>query len=150
MRVILGSSRSLSLLDPLRPPMEASGRADELAVCLEGDAARGLDVFQLLYAGEVPIDQHRVGQRPQVLRRLQLWGVRRQEQQNSRCTCSGTRTLGLTCQPAPSSTSTICLLGPAPTAWANASSSTEKRSMLTVVARCHTVRPEAGCTKPTT
>jgi hypothetical protein len=81
-----------------------------------------------------------------VLSRLQCRGMGRQEEEVDML---GHAHLGTGVQPAPSSTSTICLVGPAPTCWANASSSTEESSMFTVVARCHTVRPEAGCTKPT-
>src|SRR5258708_15660614 len=66
-----------------------------------------------------------------------------------RCTWSGTRRRTLACQPARSKTSTICLVGLAPTCCAKAASSTSKRGMLTVVAKWKTVRPEAGWTKPT-
>src|SRR5258705_7597628 len=70
---------------------------------------------------------------------------------NSRCACSGTRSLTLVgFQPARSSSSTSCLVGLAPAWRANSASSTSKRGMLTVVARWKTVRPEAGGTKPTT
>ena len=47
----------------------------------------------------------------------------------SRCTCSGTRKRRLVCQPARSSTSTICLWGLAPTVWAKAASSASKSGM---------------------
>src|SRR5260221_5935520 len=79
--VILISSRPLSFLDPLGPPVEQGGGADEIAACLQGDTARGLDVFQLVDAGEVAIGQDGVGQRPQVVSGLQLGGVGRQEEQ---------------------------------------------------------------------
>jgi len=65
----------------LRPPGEPRRRADQIGVALQRDAALRLGVLQLLDSGEVPIDQHRVCQRPQVFSRLQLWRVRRQEQQ---------------------------------------------------------------------
>ena len=61
--------------------MEQGGGADEIGACLQGDTALGLDVFEFVDAGEMPVGQHRVGQRPQVLRGLQLGGVGRQEQQ---------------------------------------------------------------------
>jgi hypothetical protein len=48
---------------------------------LEGDAAFRLDVLQFVDAGEMLVDQHRVGQWPEVLGRLQLGRVRWQEQQ---------------------------------------------------------------------
>jgi len=37
--------------------------ADEVGAGLQGDAARGLGIFEILDQGEVPVDQHRVGQR---------------------------------------------------------------------------------------
>jgi hypothetical protein len=40
-----------------------------------------LGVFQCLDAGEMAVDQHGIGQWPQVLGWLELWGMRRQEQQ---------------------------------------------------------------------
>jgi hypothetical protein len=78
--MILISSRALSFLDPLGPPVEQGGGADEIGACLQGDTALGLDVFEFVDAGEMSVGQHRVGQRPQVLRGLQLGGVGRQEQ----------------------------------------------------------------------
>src|SRR5271166_1549150 len=79
--LILVSSRSLWLLDALRPPVEPRRPADEIGAGLQGDAALRLGVFQLLDASEVPVDQHAVGQRPQMFGWLQLWGIGRQEQQ---------------------------------------------------------------------
>ncbi len=85
-----------------------------------------------------------------MLGRLQFRGVWRQEQQVDMLGYVHLGTVVPASAPSPlSSTSTICLVGLAPTAEANASSSTEKSSMFTVVARRHTVRPEAGCTNPT-
>jgi len=68
-------------MNPLRPPGEPRRRADEVGVALQDNAALRLGVLQLLDAGEVPIDQHRVRQRPQVLGRLQFGGMGWQEQQ---------------------------------------------------------------------
>ena len=68
-------------LDALGPPLEQRGRADAFALPLEVSAAGELDVFELLDAGEMAIDQAGVGQRPQVLGRLQFGGIRRQEEQ---------------------------------------------------------------------
>src|SRR5262245_55089845 len=58
--------RPLPFLDPQRPPVEARGRADEVGAALQGEAALGLGILQLLDAGKVPIGQHRVRQRPQM------------------------------------------------------------------------------------
>ncbi|HEV8192685.1 MAG TPA: hypothetical protein VGP82_14560, partial [Ktedonobacterales bacterium] len=98
----------------------------------EGDATRGLDVFELLDGGEMAVDQRRIGQWPEVLGRLELGRIGGRK---SKWTCSGTCSLTLACQPAWSKTSTICFWGLAPTCWAKAASATSKRGMLTEVAR---------------
>jgi len=61
--------------------MEQRGGADEVAARVEGDAARGLGIFELVDGGEVPIDQHGVRQRPQMLGGLELGRIRREKQQ---------------------------------------------------------------------
>jgi hypothetical protein len=55
--------------------MEERRGADEIGAALQGDTALGLGILQLFDAGEVPVDQHRVGVWPQVLRWLQLRGI---------------------------------------------------------------------------
>src|SRR5689334_17907747 len=75
------SPRTVAPMNPLRPPGEQGRRADELAAALERDAPLRLGILQLLDAGEVLVDQHCVRQWPQVLRRLQLWGMRWQKEQ---------------------------------------------------------------------
>ena len=72
---------STSFVDLLGPPMELGGRADALALLLEGSAVRELGLLQLLDAGEMLVDQRRVSQRPQVLGGLQLRRVGWQEEQ---------------------------------------------------------------------
>ncbi len=64
----------LSFRDAHRPPAEARRGADEIEAGLQGDAALRLGILQLLDAGEVPIDQHRVRQCPQMFSRLKLRG----------------------------------------------------------------------------
>jgi len=61
--------------------MEARRPADEIRPLLEGGAAGELGVFEVLDAGEVLIDEGGIGQRPQVLRRLQFRGIGRQKEQ---------------------------------------------------------------------
>lgn len=61
--------------------MEQRRRADEGGLLLEAGTARGLCVFERLDGGEVAIGQDGVGQRPQMLRGLQLGRIRRQKQQ---------------------------------------------------------------------
>ena len=78
--LILIHPRPLSFPDPLRPPVEPRGRPNEVGTRLEGDAARGLGVLELVDRSEMAVGQGRVGQRPQVLGRLQLGRIRRQEQ----------------------------------------------------------------------
>lgn len=52
--------------------MEQGSRPDESWQLLEADTALRLRVFQLLDGSEVPIDQHGVRQRPEVLSGLQF------------------------------------------------------------------------------
>jgi hypothetical protein len=61
--------------------MEQRRGADARGLTLEIGAAGELDVFALLDRGEMPIDQARVGEGPEMLGRLQLWGVGGQEEQ---------------------------------------------------------------------
>ena len=61
--------------------MEAGMGLDDLRVRLQPAAAFGLDLFQLVERGEDPIGQRLVRKRPEPLRRLHLWGIRRQEHQ---------------------------------------------------------------------
>lgn len=79
--VISGYSRPLSFVDAQRPPGETRSRANEVAAPLQGDTASGLGVLQLIEVGEVAIDQDGVGQRPEVFGRLELRGIRRQEEE---------------------------------------------------------------------
>ncbi|HEV8190845.1 MAG TPA: hypothetical protein VGP82_05090 [Ktedonobacterales bacterium] len=48
---------------------------------MEGDAARGLGVFELIDGGEMAVGQGGIGQRPQMLSRLELGRIRREEEQ---------------------------------------------------------------------
>jgi len=50
-------------------------------VGLQGDTALALSVFQLLNAGEMAIEERRIGERPQMFRRLQFGRIRRQKEQ---------------------------------------------------------------------
>lgn len=71
----------MPFMDTRGPPMEKRRGADEIGTGLQGDTPRRLDILQLRNAGEVPVDQHGVRQRPQVLSWLQFGRVRRQEEQ---------------------------------------------------------------------
>jgi hypothetical protein len=48
--------------------MKAGRRADEIRAPLPGRAAGELGIFEILAAGEVPVDERRIGERPQVSR----------------------------------------------------------------------------------
>jgi hypothetical protein len=61
--------------------MEERGGADQIGTCLEGNTAGGLGLFEVLDRREVPIGQGGVGERPQVLGRLEFRRVGGQEQQ---------------------------------------------------------------------
>jgi hypothetical protein len=66
-------------VDLLWPPTELRGGAEAVGSPLQGGAVGQLGVFELLDAGEMPVDEHVVGQRPEMLSRLPLGRVRRQE-----------------------------------------------------------------------
>jgi hypothetical protein len=75
----LGSSRPLSLLDPLRSPVEQRGGVDEIAPRLQGDPALGLGIFERVDAGEMAVDEAPIGQWPRDRRMfgwLQFRGIR--------------------------------------------------------------------------
>jgi hypothetical protein len=55
--------------------------ANEIGSRLEGDAALGLGIFQLVDRGEMPVGQRCVGEWPEMLGRLELRRIRWQEQQ---------------------------------------------------------------------
>lgn len=61
--------------------MEAGRRADEVGTDLQGDTAGGLGILKIVDTGEMAVRQGGVGQRPEMLGRLELRRVRRQEQQ---------------------------------------------------------------------
>ncbi len=61
--------------------MELRGGTDALALRLQGGAVGELGVFEVLNAGKMAVDEHVVGERPEVFGRLQLGRIRRQEQE---------------------------------------------------------------------
>src|SRR5215469_1029894 len=68
---LLPTPGTASLVNAPGAPVEERGGADEIGPRLQGRTARGLGVFLLLDRGEMPVGQHRGGQRPEVLSRLQ-------------------------------------------------------------------------------
>ena len=61
--------------------MKAGARLDLVAAALQADTACHLDIVQLLEVAEMAVDQWRVGERPQVFRRLHFRRVGRQKGQ---------------------------------------------------------------------
>jgi hypothetical protein len=71
----------LEFADALGPPSEGGSGADEVRALLKRDAADSLGLLQVLDGGEVLVGEGGIGQRPEVLGRLQLGGIGRQEEQ---------------------------------------------------------------------
>jgi hypothetical protein len=69
------------LVEALGPPLTQGGGADQLGLGLPADTALRLCPLQILDAGELAIDEHGIGERPEVLRWLQFRRIRRQEEQ---------------------------------------------------------------------
>lgn len=61
--------------------MKTRRRADAIGSLLKYGAAGELGIFEILNRSEVLVDERGVGQRPQVLGRLQFGGIRRQKEQ---------------------------------------------------------------------
>src|SRR5258708_20775531 len=74
-------SGSSVFVDLLGPPMELRGGADAVGSLLQRGAMRQLGVFEVLEAGEVLIDQHAIGEGPEMLAGLAFGGIRWQEEQ---------------------------------------------------------------------
>ncbi len=68
-------------MNALGPPVQARRGADEIRPLLERGAVRELGIFEILTAGEVLVDQRRIGQWPQVFSGLQLGRGRGQKEQ---------------------------------------------------------------------
>jgi hypothetical protein len=66
----------LSFLQALRPPVEDRSGADEVGPGLQRHTTLGLDILQLFNGDEMAIDEHGIGQRPQMLSRLEFWRIR--------------------------------------------------------------------------
>ena len=78
---MLRSPGTLSFLDPLGPPMEQRRGANQIRSALQCGTPGELRLFQLLDRDKMAVDQCCVGQRPQMLRWLQLGRERWQEEQ---------------------------------------------------------------------
>jgi hypothetical protein len=74
-RVISIPPGSSAFVDLLGPPVETGGGTDAVGLRLELGAVRQLGVLKFLDAGEMAVDQHVVGQGPEMLGGLQLGGV---------------------------------------------------------------------------
>ena len=63
------------------PPVKTRGRLDHIRLPLQRDTVSQLHLLQLLDRGEMLVDEHRIGERPQMLGRLEFGGIRREEEQ---------------------------------------------------------------------
>jgi hypothetical protein len=61
--------------------MEQGRGADQVRAGLQGHTALSLGIFQIIDAGEMAIGEDRVGERPEMLSRLEFGRVGGQEQQ---------------------------------------------------------------------
>jgi hypothetical protein len=104
-----------------------------------------LRVFELFDAGEMPIGQDGVGERPQVFGGLQFRGIRGQEEQVN---VIGDAEVHARVPSSPIQHEDDLLVGAGANLAGKCPSSTSKSRILTAVARWTSVRPEAGCTKP--
>jgi hypothetical protein len=129
--VILLAQGDVSLVETLRPPMEPGGRANQIGTSLQHHTASGLGVLEILDGGKMPIHQHSIGERPQM---STGWSAGEYGGKKRRWRWSGTRKRWVLCHPARSRTRTICLVGLASTACANAASSASKSGIVTLVA----------------
>ena len=77
--MILVPPRRMSFVEALWPPMEQCRGADEGRLGLQRHTVLGLRLFQFVNRGELPVDEGRVGERPEVFGRRELWGIRREE-----------------------------------------------------------------------
>src|SRR3954467_6766507 len=127
----------------MRPPFEEGMCFDLIRVVSENTAPLGKNLIEFLQGLEVFIDDRLVGQK-----RSAGWICGEYGGRNISSTPSGTSRSLETCQPAPSSTRMMCLLGPAPISVANDASSALNSAVLTPSAMNHTTWPVAGRTKP--
>src|SRR5262245_58959831 len=65
----------MSFMEALRPPRKEGGGAHHLRLGLQRHTVLGLGLLQLLDRGEMAIDQRRIGEGPQMLRRWEFWRV---------------------------------------------------------------------------
>ena len=124
--------------------MKEGGAPDHGGLPLQGVTAGGKGVFEGGERGELLVDQRVVGELPEMFGGLKLGGVRRQvdEMNPLRDLHQRTDVIPRLVEHEHDSPG-----GTAPTARANASSATLMTAVLMVEANCHSLRPEAGCTK---
>ena len=81
MLVCCSNLRAMTAMDAPGPPGEKCRGPDQIAPVAQCDDPRGLDIFQFVDRGEMPVHESGVGERPQMLDRLQFWRVGREEEQ---------------------------------------------------------------------
>ena len=75
MRFISISSRPLSFVKALGPPVEQGRGAHQVATGLQRYTAGGLDILELVDRAEMAVHQHRIGEGPPMLCGLELGRV---------------------------------------------------------------------------
>jgi hypothetical protein len=78
---MLAWGRVLEFAEAARPPVEAGRGADAIRPGRQRHAAGGLGLLQVVQGLEVLVGERRVGQRPELLGRIELGGVSGQEEQ---------------------------------------------------------------------
>jgi hypothetical protein len=78
---MLSPPGSSSFVDLSRPPVKTGGRANRGRLVLQLCTACQLHLLQFLDRGEMLVDEHRIGQWPQVFGWLELGRIRREEEQ---------------------------------------------------------------------
>ncbi len=117
---------------------------DQFRAGLQCHAALSLGIFQVFDGGEGAIGEDRVGERPEVFSGLELGRVGGQEQEVD---VLGDLYLDAAMPASPVEGEDDFVAGPRTTSWANSANSISKSAMLTVVARCNTVRQSGGMDK---
>ena len=90
--------------------METGRGMDEFRMVLEPIAAFALDGFELVKTIKMTIDEGLVGERPQMLGRLEFRGIGGKNHRRKR---AGKSTFGLVCQPARSTKRRMSVVSPA-------------------------------------
>jgi hypothetical protein len=131
-------------LTDLWPPLKVGVGTNHLRHRLQRETALGLDRLQSLEILKVAIGKRVIGQWPQALRRLQLWGIRRQQ---VAVHPGGELYLWAHMPARPVAHQEDLLALPGAHGWANSARATVQAMRETVGSSSQNVRPDGGCTK---